>query len=155
MHAFAYKRKVLHRSITHRPYTDRISQPYRTTRGRLDEAYSDKEVSVAVHSCTSFARKIAVVVDNYSLLVLRTSDVVEGNISPYLLENDPYDNEGRVVVNRLLLQGVDVENISSRGCNELRWDPVRSDDWLPRRPRHLCIACRQGCRSNGALGGSA
>ena len=57
-------------------------------RGRLDEAYSDKEVSVAVHTCMPFAAKIAVVVDNHSLLAIHTSDV-EGNINAYLLDNKP------------------------------------------------------------------
>jgi len=53
----------------------------------------------------SFAPKIVVVVDNHSLLAIRTSDV-EGNISAYLLDNESSDNEGSVAVYCLLLQGV-------------------------------------------------
>ena len=69
----------------------------------------------------SFAPKIAVIVDNHSLLAIRTSDV-EGNISAYLLDNEPSNDEGRVVVYHLLLQGVDVDNLSTRRCTESRWD---------------------------------
>ena len=100
---------------------------YRTTRGRLDEEYSDYEVSVAVHACMSFAPKIAVVVDNHSLLAIRTSDV-EGNISAYLRDFEPSKDEGCVVVYRLVLQGVevdvDVDNLSTRRCTESRWDSL-------------------------------
>ena len=103
----------MHRHLTDRTYTGR---PHRTTRGQLDEAYSDKKVSVAVHTCMSFAPKIAVVVDNYSLLAIRTSDIREGNISAYLLDNEPSDDAGTVSVCRLLLQGVDVDNLSIRSC---------------------------------------
>ena len=63
------------------------SNIHRKTRGRLDEAYSDKEVSVAVQTCISFAPKIGVVVDNHSLLAIRTSDIAEGNIGTYLFDN--------------------------------------------------------------------
>ena len=94
------------------------------TRGRLDEAYSNKEVSVAVDICMSFAPKIAVVVANHSLLAIRTSDVVEGNISAYLLDNEPSDDEGCVVVYRLLLQDVDVDNLSIRRCTGSRWESL-------------------------------
>ena len=52
--------------------------------------------------------------DNHSLLAIRTSDVVEGNISAYLLDNEPAGDEGRVAVYRLLLQGVDVDNLPIR-----------------------------------------
>ena len=62
----------------------------------------------------SFAPKIAVIVDNHSLLAIHTSDEVEENISTYLLDNEPSDDEGRVAVYRLLLQGVDIDNISIR-----------------------------------------
>ena len=72
----------------------------------------------------SFAPKIAVVVDNHSLLAIRTSDVVEGNISAYLLDNEPSDDEGRIAVNRLLLQGVVVDNLSIRCCTGSRWEPL-------------------------------
>ena len=66
------------------------------------------------------------VVDNHSLLAIRTSDV-EGNISAYLVDNESTNDEGRVVVYRLLLQGVevdvelDVDNLSTRRCTESRW----------------------------------
>ena len=52
---------------------------------------------------------------------IHTSDVVEGNISAYLLDNEPSDDEGQVV-HRLLLQGVD--NLSIRRSTESRWDPI-------------------------------
>ena len=64
--------------------------------------------------------------DNHSLLAIRTSDV-EGNISAYLVDNESTNDEGRVVVYRLLLQGVevdvelDVDNLSTRRCTESRW----------------------------------
>ena len=91
---------------------------HRTSRGRLDEAYSDEEVSVAVRTCKSFAPKIAVVADNHSLLAIHTSDVLEGNISAYLLDNESSDDEGSVAIYYLLLQGVDTDNLSIRRCNE-------------------------------------
>ena len=56
----------------------------------------------------SFTPKIALVVDNHSLLAIRTSDV-KGNINAYLVDNEPSNDEGRVVVYRLLLQGVEVD----------------------------------------------
>ena len=93
-----------------------------TTHGRHDEA-SDKEVSVAVHTCMSSAPKIAVVVDNHSLIAIQ-SDVVDGYISAYLLDNEPFDDEGRVAVYRLLLQGVNIDNLSIRRCTGSRWDPL-------------------------------
>ena len=68
----------------------------------------------------------AVVVDNHSLLAIRTSDV-EGNISAYLVDNEPSNDEGRFVVYRLLFQCVevdvelDVDNLSTRRCTESRW----------------------------------
>ena len=74
----------------------------------------------------SFTPKIAVVVDKHSLLAIRTFDV-EGNISAYLVDNEPSNDEGRVVVYRLLLQGVEVhvdlnvDNLSTRRCTESRW----------------------------------
>ena len=117
-----------------------------------DEAYSDKEVTVAVHTCMSFAPKIAVVVDNHLLLAICTSDVVEGNTSSYLLDNEPCDDEGRVAVYRLMLQGVDVDNHPISRCTESRWDPHYR---MTGRPRHLRLAHRRGCSSCGALGGSA
>ena len=73
----------------------------------------------------SFAPKIAmVVVDNHSLFAVCTSDVVEGNISAYLLDNEPSDDEGRIAVYHLLLQGVDVDNFSIHLCTESRWDSL-------------------------------
>ena len=77
------------------------------TRGLLDEAYSDEEVSAAVQTCMSIAPKIAVVVNNHSLLAIRTSEVVEGNISAYLRDNETSDDEGRVSAYGLLFQGID------------------------------------------------
>ena len=71
----------------------------------------------------SFAPKIAVVVDNHSLLAIHTSDV-EGNINAYLLDKELSDIEGRVAVYRLLLQGVEVDNVSIRRCTGKRWDPL-------------------------------
>ena len=53
------------------------------------DVHSDEEVSGALHTCMSFAPKIAVVVDNHSLLAIRTSDIAKGNISAYLLDNEP------------------------------------------------------------------
>ena len=73
----------------------------------------------------SFAPKIAVVIDNHSLLAIRKSDV-EGNISAYLLDYEPCDDEGRVAVYRLLLQGVEVDNVSIRQCR-------RTNDNLEKR----------------------
>ena len=72
----------------------------------------------------SFAPKIVVVVDNHSHLAIRTIDVVEGNTSAYLLDNEPSDDEGRVAVYRILLQGVDVDNLSIPQCTESRWEPL-------------------------------
>ena len=72
----------------------------------------------------SFAPKIAVVVDNHSVLAIHTSDVVERNISAYLLDNEPFDDEGRVAIYCLLFQGVDIDNLSIRRCTEPRWDPL-------------------------------
>ena len=72
-----------------------------------------EEVNVAVHTCMSFAPKIAVVVDNHSHLAIHTSDVVEWNISAYLLDNESSDDEG-----------VDVDNLSNRRCIGSRWDPL-------------------------------
>ena len=45
---------------------------------------------------------------------------VEGNISAYLADNEPSNDEGRVAVYRLLLQGVevDVDNLSTRRCTD-------------------------------------
>ena len=73
----------------------------------------------------SFSPNIAVVVDNHSLLAIRTSDV-EGNISAYLLDDETTDDDGRVSVYRLLLQGVevDVDNLSIRRCTGWRWEPL-------------------------------
>ena len=104
--------------------TSNTGQPYRTTRGRLDEAYSDEEVSVALHRCMSFAQKIAVVVDNHSLLAIRTSDIAKGNISACLLDNEPSDDDGRVSVCRLPLQGVNVDDLSLRFSGRLKWEPL-------------------------------
>ena len=86
------------------------------TRGRLAEAYSDNDVSVF---------RTAVVVDKHSLLAKHTSDI-EGRISAYLLDNEPSNDEGRVVVYRLVLQGVevDVDHLSTRRCTESRWDSL-------------------------------
>ena len=70
----------------------------------------------------SFEPMIAVVVDNHSLLAIRTSDIV-GDISAYLHDNEPSDDEGRVAVYPVLLQGVDVDNLPIRRCTESRWDP--------------------------------
>ena len=63
----------------------------------------------------SFAPKIFVVVDNRSLLAIRTSDV-EGIINAFIRDNEPSDDEGRVAVYRFLLQGVEVDNVSIRRC---------------------------------------
>ena len=95
-----------------------------TTRGRLDEAYSDNEVSVPVHACVSFAPKIALVVDNHSLFAIPTSEVVERNIIAYLLNDEASNDEGSVVIYHLLLQCVDVDNFSTRRCTDSRWDPA-------------------------------
>ena len=73
----------------------------------------------------SFASKIAVVVYNHSLLAIRTSDV-EGNISAYLLDYEPSKDEGRDVVYRQVLQGVevDVDHLSTPRCTVSRWDSL-------------------------------
>ena len=92
----------------------------------------------------SFAPNIAMVVDNHSLLAIRTSDVVERNISAYLLDNEISDDYGRVAVYHLPLQGVDVDNLDPP-LHRIEMGAAQSDDWLPRRPRHLCLACRRGC----------
>ena len=58
------------------------------------------------------------------LLAIRTCDVVEGYISAYLLDNEHSHDECRVAVYRLLLQGVDVDNLSIRRCTKPRFDPL-------------------------------
>ena len=60
----------------------------------------------------SFAPKIAVIFDNHSLLAKHTSDVVEGNIGAYLLDNEPSD---------------DVDKLSMRRCTVWRWEPL---NWM-------------------------
>ena len=72
----------------------------------------------------SFAPKIAVVVDNHSLLAIRTSDIAKGNISAYLLDNEPSDDDGRVSVCRLPLQGVNVDDLSLRFSGRSKWEPL-------------------------------
>ena len=59
----------------------------------------------------SFAPKIAMVVNNHSLLAIRTSDVVKGNISVYLLNNETAHD-----------QGVDIDRLSLQCSGGSRWE---------------------------------
>ena len=71
----------------------------------------------------SLAPKIAMVVDNHSLLAIRTSDIAKRNISACLLDNETSDDDGRVSVCRLPLQGVNVDDLSLRFSGRSRWEP--------------------------------
>ena len=86
----------------------------------------------------SFAPKRAMIVNNHSLLAIRTSDV-EGNISAYLLDNEPSDP--RRPCCRLSPSAPMCRRRQSLDppLHRIEMGPARSDDWLPRRRRHCVL----------------
>ena len=111
---------------------------YRTTRGRLDEAYSDEEVSVSVHTCMSFVPKIAVVVDVHSLFAIHTSDVVEGNISAYFSITSPLTTKA-VLPSIAFCSKVSTSPSLDPPLHRIEIGVARSDDWLSSSSRVSCM----------------
>ena len=101
------------------------------------------------HACLSHRRLTC---SSTVIRFLQYTHPTQKKESAYLLDNEPSGDEGRVAVHRLL-QSDDLGAEADRWQHEM--GAARSDEWLPRLPRHVYLACRRDGKSSGALVGSA